>query len=403
MLLAAAALGALLTALPQGGGLKGVVFRSTEAPPAASTSPAAAPYDVELSPAGVVRFARVPRRVVTQDANYNDMLYAVGQDEKLVATGSADSFYDGFYAQLPGVGSRVDRSRLTYLSGNSATLFDKELLYRLRADVHHIDPLQLAATRGWSAADVEEIARNVGPFFANRYSRENNFPGSHPYTYYTLWELADRIAQVYRRPEPVAALKRLYDALAHDIAARLPPEAQRPRVGLVFLGTGNRITPYSLLSGGFGQAHYALVGARDAFASIRSTAYGAGGGAGAALDLEGLLALDPDVLIVPFAIYPASAHGAATSRASYERLLKLKDDPLAQRLTALRQNRAYPGGTPLQGPVFFLFQIEMAAKQLYPAIFGPYRDDQRYPPAEQLFDRAAVAAALSTPSAPAQP
>jgi len=49
----------------------------------------------------------------------------------------------------------------------------------------------------------------------------------------------------------------------------------------------------------------------------------------------------------------------------------------------------------LQGPVFLLFQIEMAAKQIYPDSFGSYRDDQSYPPAEQLFDRAAVAAALN--------
>jgi ABC-type Fe3+-hydroxamate transport system substrate-binding protein len=112
------------------------------------------------------------------------------------------------------------------------------------------------------------------------------------------------------------------------------------------------------------------------------------------LDTEGLLALNPDILIVPFAIYPDSQ--AATSRASYEQLLKLGDDPLAQRLTAFRTRRVYPGGTPLHGPVFYLFQIEMAAKQIYPEIFGPYRDDQNYPPSEQLFDRRRVAEILQS-------
>jgi hypothetical protein len=33
----------------------------------------------------------------------------------------------------------------------------------------------------------------------------------------------------------------------------------------------------------------------------------------------------------------------------------------------------------------------MAAKQIYPDLFGPYRDDQNYLAAEQLFDRRRVA------------
>ena len=104
------------------------------------------------------------------------MLVAVRQEEKLIATGYQGNFYDGFYAQLHGVPVTLDPQRLKYLSGAGGQ-FDKELLYSLRADVHHIDPLQLARSRGWSRADVDEIARNVGPFFANRYSRENSYPG----------------------------------------------------------------------------------------------------------------------------------------------------------------------------------------------------------------------------------
>ncbi len=42
----------------------------------------------------------------------------------------------------------------------------------------------------------------------------------------------------------------------------------------------------------------------------------------------------------------------------------------------------------------------MTAKQLYPDRFGPFRPDHRYPPEEQLFDRAAVARALQVGGAP---
>jgi len=363
--------------------------------PLAATASAAnktQPYTVSMSPMGEVRFDRVPRRVITLDANYNDILVSLSEGGKLVATGYKGNFYDGFYEKV-GVKARFDPARLTFLSSGAGGTFDKELFYKLHGDVHHIDPVQLAASRGWSKSDVDEIARNVGPFFANRYSRDNSYGGKEPYLYYSLWDLAAKVGQVYQRPEVIARLKSVYDEMVHHIALQLPPPEKRPTVGLIFYGNG-RFTPYSMGNGGFGQAQYRDVGARDAFASIAARTYKGEGQAPAVLDTEGLLALNPDILIVPFAIYPDSQ--AATSRASYEQLLKLGDDPLAQRLTAFRTRRVYPGGTPLQGPVFYLFQIEMAAKQIYPEIFGPYRDDQNYPPSEQLFDRRRVAEILQS-------
>lgn len=369
----------------------GTGFRTEEATTAVSSGGKEAPYSVSMSPMGEVRFARVPKRIITLDANYNDMLVALGQEENLVATGYRDNFFAGFYHQLAGTKVQLDPARLTYLATPGGGMFDKELLYALRADVHHIDPVQLAASRGWSRADVDEIARNVGPFMANRYSRENNYAGSEPYAYYTIWELSAKIAEVYRRPERIEQLKAVYDDMVAAIRAKLPPEEKRPRVGLVYHNNG-RFTTYSLTHDGFGQAHYRDVGARDAFASIEERTYGGAGGSagvGTALDAEGLLALNPDVLIMPFAVYPGAA------RTNFEQMLKLKDDPLLQRVTAFHTGRVYPGGTPLQGPLFYLFQIEMAAKQIYPEIFGPYRDDQNYPAEEQLFDRDRIAKILT--------
>ena len=381
ILLIAGGLAVVLLATDWG---RGPVFRTQSAPP---NSPAkSAPYVVNMSPMGDVRFEHVPRRVVTQDANYNDMLVAVQQEEKIIANGFTGQSFDGFYRQLPGVSVALDPQRLKYLSTGGG-MYDKEVLYALHADVHHIDPLQLARSRGWSKADVDEIARNVGPFFANRFSRENSYPGTEPYQYYTVLELAEKVAQVYQHPQRIAALKQIYDKLVADITARLPVLEKRPKVGLVVYNNGNFL-PFSISGhGGFGQAQYRDVGAQDAFASIKATTYG-DAGRGTSLDLEGLLALNPDVLIVPWAILP-------NNRPGYEQLLKLKNDSLAQRLTAFRTGRVYPGGTPLQGPIFYLFQIEMAAKQIYPEMFGTYRDDQQYPPQEQLFDRKRVAEILT--------
>jgi len=365
-------------------------------PTAQPVTPATnASYVVDMSPMGPVSFAHPPQRVVTQDANYNDMLVALGQEEKLVATAYSNNLFNGFYQQLPGTSRGIDRQRATILAGASGSLFDKETLYALHADVHHIDPLQLAASRGWSRADVEEIARNVGPFFANRFSRDNNYSGPEPYAYYSIWELSSKVGEVYCRASRIARLKEIHDRLLRTIESRLPPADQRPAVALVFYANG-RFTPYRIGTAGFGQAHYRAVGAHDAFDGTKVVAYGDPGGRNATIDLEGLLAIDPAVLIMPFAIYPAS--GSGTSRANYDQLMTLASDPLGQRLSAFRNHRVYPGGTPLQGPLFFLFQIEMAAKQIYPVLFGPYRDDQSYPPSEQLFDRAAVAAVLKDES-----
>jgi ABC-type Fe3+-hydroxamate transport system substrate-binding protein len=323
------------------------------------------------------------------------MLVALGEEGNLVATGYQNNFFDGFYNELNGIQVNIDPTRLTYLSHAGGGMFDKEVLYSLHPDIFHIDPVQLASSRGWSRADVDEISRNVAPFFANRYSRENTYSGKEPYTFYTIWELSKKVGEVYQRPERMTQLKLIYDQLVRDIQAKLPPVEKRPRVGLIFYNNG-KFVPYSLLRGGFGQAQYRDVGARDAFADIENKTYSEGS-QNAPLDLEGLLAINPDVLIMPFAIYPASQ--STTSRTGYEQLLKLKDDPLVQRLIAFLNGRVYPGGTPLQGPIFYLFQIEMAAKQIYPEIFGPYRDDQNYPPQEQLFDRSRVAAILQASAA----
>lgn len=350
-------------------------------------------YAVTMSPVGTVRFAHPPTRIVTQDANYNDMLVAVGHENKLVATGYPNNVFDGFYAQIPGTSIVSLPPDVTFLSSAAGGGFDKERLYSLHADIHHIDPLQLAASRGWSFADVEEIARNVGPFFANRYSRDNAYPGKDPYEFYTLWELSDKVGQVYREEDRIAAFKAVGDKLISDIQAKLPPLEMRPRVALIYYGNG-RVTPYSHSHGGFGQAQYAAIGARDVFGDGKIATYGDAGGRGTVLDIEGLLSINPDVIIMPLAIYGKQGSGQG-GRAAYEQFMKLQADPLGRRLKAFQERHVYPGGTPLQGPIFFLFQIEMAAKQIYPDIFGLYRDDQQYPPDEQLFDRGRISEILT--------
>ncbi|MEM4782109.1 MAG: ABC transporter substrate-binding protein, partial [Halalkalicoccus sp.] len=62
---------------------------------------------------------------------------------------------------------------------------------------------------------------------------------------------------------------------------------------------------------------------------------------------------------------------------------------------AVQEDRYYPGGTAFQGPVFNLFQIELAAKQIYPEEFGEFHRPGEVPEDERLFDRDRVAAIIN--------
>ena len=384
-------------------------------------------YSVTMSPMGTVYFEHIPQRVLTGDSNYNEILAATRDAHKIIKTSYLHHRYDGFYNQIPGFQSGMNWEALSRFASSPDSLpFDKELLYELKSDIHHLDPIQIMLWKGWTREDVEEISQNVGPFFANRGSRDypldrkkiapysvkkaqNTADGSSSaarlpdfdnYEVYTLWELSDKIAQVYKKQNVVAQIKAMADTMTKEIQSKLPPPEKQPKVGLLFYGM-NRFTPYKLHNGGFGQAQYQAVWAQDAFDALdaygnsifkangkRPAASGNATPIGTAMDLEALAACNPDVIIFPMAIYPGY------NQTEYQELLKLKSDPVAKHINAIKNNRIYPGGTFFQGPIYYLFQVEMAAKQIYPELFGAYRNDQNYPPEEQLFSRQRLAKIL---------
>ena len=107
-------------------------------------------------------------------------------------------------------------------------------------------------------------------------------------------------------------------------------------------------------------------------------------------DYEALLEVDPDVILHQFGIPPYC--GVAAVRET------VAGHEVGAELSAIRNDRFYPSGNPVQGPPVNLFQLEMTAKQLYLEQFGawpeyeagaPYPD---IPTDERLFDRERVAA-----------
>ncbi|MDO4549619.1 MAG: hypothetical protein Q4C96_00025 [Planctomycetia bacterium] len=401
-------------------------------------------YSVTMSPVGTVYFEHVPQRVLTGDANYNEMLVATRDAHKIMKTSYQTDEKEGFYARIPNFQSGLNWDVInTNINTSERMTFDKELLYQLKSDIHHLDPIQVMQWKGWSLDDVEEVTKNVGPFFANRGSRdypmdrpkiapyflsspkENSkevlaahadvtcaetkkdvpsppdmsdvisLPEVQNYEVYTLWELSDKVAQVYQKQEVVEKIKGMAERMAAEIQAKLPPPEKRPRVGLLFFGH-NHFTPFRLLNGGFGQAQYHVVQAHDAFDMLecygngvyrRPSAAGSTTAAGTTTDLEALVACNPDIIIFPMALSPKN-------EPLFQELLKLQEDPVAKNINAFKNNRVYPGGTPFQGPIYFLFQVEMAAKQIYPEIFGVFRKKHDYCKEEQLFSREELAQIL---------
>jgi ABC-type Fe3+-hydroxamate transport system substrate-binding protein len=108
-----------------------------------------------------------------------------------------------------------------------------------------------------------------------------------------------------------------------------------------------------------------------------------------AYDYEQLLEIDPDVILHRYGI--DSYYDVGSIRET------ISDDPVGGELTAIQNDRLYAGGHPVQGPLMYLFQLEMTAKQLYPDQFGEwpgYGHGSPYPAIpeeEQLFDRERVA------------
>lgn len=347
---------------------------------------------VELSPCGDVVLREPPRAAVVQDANFAEMVVASGRPVTLWATAPAEPSRCVFWDRIPGFSPT---GRVTFARGlapvpGAGFAFDRELLLALRPDVLHIDPVQLGLAKGWSPEAVAAVRKTVAPFFANRFSRDFNPPrGVAGYRCYPIPELARRMGALYGAEARTERLLALVAEAEAQVAARLAGAAP-PRVALLYYGGRGRMTPFRLGAGN-GQAQYRVLGARDAYAGVGLADYAARG-PGLSMDLETLLAVDPDVIVMPFA--GAAPPGDRHARA-FSDLLALRRHPLARRLRAFASGRVYPGGTPLQGPVVYLFQLEMAAKQLYPDRFGAWRADGAYPPDARLFDRAALADVLN--------
>lgn len=344
-------------------------------------------YYVELNPCGNVYFKDVPNRILTNQETYNDILISFNKGNNIKAVGSFDKIYDNFYQDL-NIKTNINKNNIIQIS-TARNTYDKELFYSINADVHHIDPIALSYTKGWNKDDINEISKNIGPFFANRYSIENKKPAFiKNYTFYNLNELNLKFGQVYKKEMLAKNINDFTDNFIQTIKDKLPKNIKGKRIAIVYL-CKKGIVPFDSTSNGYGFAQYKIFNCVDAFKDSGIKTYAYEGNFGTMLDKESLLLANPDVIIINEGIYIDKKYNFFSRRTKLllNEFEKMRKDPILKDIPAFKNNNIILGGIYDQGPIIRIYQIEMLAKQLYPEIFGKFNIDHKYPKNEQLFSR----------------
>ncbi|WP_137290557.1 ABC transporter substrate-binding protein [Natronorubrum halophilum] len=344
-----------------GGLLAGCVDSSEEG---TSPSETDGSYSVTMEPVGTVEFDEVPETWFPYTGDYADMGVALGQGDGLSAIGVRARFASHLYEELPGVS--VDGSELTELYQDGT---GKEIFYELEADVHLIDPNFMVNRLQWEQADVDEIRDLVAPFVGNTiFSRVYDW---HDYADYTLYEAFEKVAQVFQEQARYEAFAEYHDEVLADVRERVPNET--PTIAVLY---PEGIPPESfypyLIGSGTQSKHWNDLNVEDSLAQNDIVDTQAGGGT---IDYETLLEIDPDAIAIRI-------QGEITPEYfDAEIVSHLQNHNVASELRAVQNDRVIYGGVTYQGPIIHLFQLERAARGLYPDEFG----------GEQLFDRQRVA------------
>jgi ABC-type Fe3+-hydroxamate transport system substrate-binding protein len=346
-----------------------------------------ASWSATMPPVGTVEFDGVPESLFDSEGFVADTATALGHGD-VVDAFSYEKWPTLFYEELPGVSPATDFDT-TLMSDGAA---DKEVFYEIDPDLITIDPNLMM---GWEldAADVEEIQENVGPIFGQRARgpRPDNFykyGDGESYPYLDLYEQTEIYGQVFQEQDRASAIIEANRELIDEVTGRLPPKSERPTV--MVGGYWNKIwanviyfeetTPEVVRDGKvrtYSKKQYRELGVVNAFAdaTYESPFW-------TNTDAEGLLEVDPDVIFVD--------NGVADLEFVEEQRTKYNEDPVTSEVSAVKNDRIYPGGTAVQGPIVNMFQTEMVAKQLYPEEFGEWRSLGETPEDERLFDRERV-------------
>jgi len=339
-------------------------------------------YEACIEPAGCLTFEEVPETYAVYNGGWADMAFALGQRDGFLTAGNMipGFFFERFDLDVP----PQDELPAIWSEGG----WDKESFYKLDPDVFLIDPNYLHGTGwddSWDESDTQEIIDNAAPFFGNNCRRRREF---HDYKLYTLYEAFDRLADLFQERDRYEAWADLHDEVQTEIAERLPPESERPEVGLINGGSdpnAGQFYPLHTQDEGYEMKPYRDLDVKSAFSQELEE--------GGQIDYERLLDIDPEIIIVHWGIGTTGDTNSFSADAFREQYVApMEEDSVGSELTAVQEGNVYPGAYGEQGPIVNLLQTEMKAKQLYPEEFGAF-DPETFPevPEEnQLFDRQRV-------------
>jgi len=383
----------LLTALASGAGaaLAGCAgsdgsegATATDTPVDSATPAIETPYTASIEPVGEVTFEAVPERWVTYKLGYADIAFALGQGDGLVGLDRPETYLtpmrELFYSQLPGT-PVPSADAVTDIRGGGS--IDKETFYAMDADVHLIDPRLPRFYFEWTRDDVETIRDNVGPFFGSFARRK--LPRD--YEFYTMYEIRERVARVFRTPDRYEAWVALHDDVQARIDERLPPVDERPSVALLAGGSDPSAGEFFAMDptrAGYETKQYRDLRVGNALAEYTER----NDGVFTRIDYEVLLETDPDLIVFHWRLQEAPEAFEA------EFIEPMREHPVGGEITAVQDEEVYRGGSAEQGPILSLFQTELFATQQYPDRFGSFPGVGERP-AEPLFDRQRVADIIS--------
>ncbi len=393
--------GAALSAIPA---LAGCLGGPTQQDGSAAASTGEA-RTATLEPAGEVEVEGVPERVVCEWGVVADILTALGHADAVVGMSRPGFWYTGFYEEVPGVS--VPNTGDIPNTVTPSYRADEEVIRELDPDLLATDPNRWLASYNVDEEGIERYEDTVAQFFGN-YSNEKrpsdwpNWPDGE-YAYHSLSELVEVYGELFGETERAKEVIGFRDGVLDGITDRLPSDSERPTVGLLNTfrtpdagGTLGVYDPVPERDDTHALRQYGDLGVVNAFADEADGAPG-GNHFDLQVDTEGLLEVDPDVLVFHNAVSTLGRGGGTVygSSGAYDGMVaSLRSDPAGRRLSAVKNDRLYPGGMAFQGPIINLFQTEMLAKQLYPDEFGQWRGLGETPQGEWLFDREELSAVV---------
>jgi len=319
-------------------------------------------YSVSLEPMGEVTFDSVPETWVANNGSWADMGIALGL-EPPKGLWLTSRYHTDYYDSIPGVS--VDKSDMVSLYQDGVS---KEVFYELAGDVHVMDPnFLMNRFKGWEQSEVDEIREKVAPFFGNSIYAQH-YPWHSDYRYYTLYEAFEKLATVFQRTDRYEAFTEVHDEFKQNLAPVVPNTGNRPEVAVLW-GVGNepeQFYPY-IIGGGTGFKHLRQLGVRDALAASDIKDFH---GSRAAIDLETLLEVDPEVLML------RGYESLSKEKFQNTVVAFLENHGTARALTAVQNGDVYRAGGLYQGPITYMVLTERTAGQLY-GFDGELFDRQR--------------------------